>query len=50
MSMYGDSEHGRQMNNLYDDMRAFLEDNPVSELLKIVTDAVEEQEYRNKED
>ena len=44
MSMYGDSEHGRQMNNLFDDMKVFLEDNPISELLKIVTDVVEEQE------
>ncbi len=48
MSMYGDDEHGRRMNDLYDEINNFLEDNPVSELLKIVTDVVEEQEYRRK--
>lgn len=48
MSMYGDSEHGRRMNDLYDEIKNFLEDNHVSELLKIVTDVVEEQEYRRK--
>ena len=48
MSMYGDDEHGRQMNNLYDEIKYFLENNPISELLKIVTDVVEEQEYRRK--
>lgn len=40
MSMYGDGEHGCQMNNLFDEIMDFLEDNPVSELLRIVTDAV----------
>lgn len=40
MSMYGDDDHGREMNNLYDEIRDFLEDNPISELLRIVTDAV----------
>lgn len=40
MSMYGDDEHGSQMNNLYDEIRDFLEDNPISELLKIVTDVI----------
>ena len=40
MSMYGDGEHGNQMNNLYEEIRDFLEDNPISELLKIVTDVI----------
>jgi len=44
MSMYGDSEHGCQMNNLYDEINQFLESNPISELLKIVADAVEQKE------
>lgn len=40
MSMYGDDDRGREMNNLYDEIRDFLEDNPISELLKIVTDVI----------
>lgn len=42
MSMYGDSEWDK--NNLYDELREFLKDHKVSELLKIVTDAVEYME------
>ena len=50
MSMYGESEHARQMNDLYYEIKNFLEDNDVSELLKIVTDAVESKEFLSKED
>ena len=50
MSMYGDDEHGCQMNDLYDELNRFLEDNPVSELLQIVTDVVERKEFLSKED
>jgi hypothetical protein len=38
MSMYGD----RDKNNIYDEIRSFLEDHPMSELLQIVADAAED--------
>ena len=40
MSMYDD----RDKNNIYDEIRSFLEDHPMSELLQIVADVVEEVE------
>ena len=48
MSMYGDGEYYSQMNNIYDEMKLFLENHPVSELLKIVADLVER--YEESED
>lgn len=44
MSMYGDSSYARQKNDLYDALKQFLEDHPVSELLQIVADVVAENE------
>ena len=44
MSMYGEGEYNSQMNNIYDEIKWFLEDHPVSELLKIVADVVEREE------
>lgn len=44
MSMYGESEYNRDKNNIYDEIRSFLEDHPMSELLQIVADVVEEAE------
>lgn len=38
MSMYDD----RDKNNIYDEIRSFLENHPVSELLQIIADAAEE--------
>lgn len=38
MSMYGDSNY--EMNDLYDELKNFLEDHPISEILQIVTDVV----------
>lgn len=38
MSMYGDSNY--EMNNLYDELKNFLEEHPISELLQIVIDVV----------
>lgn len=40
MSMYGESEYNRDKNNIYDEIRSFLEDHPISELLQIVADVV----------
>ena len=40
MSMYGDSSYNNEKNNLYDELKYFLEDHPVSEMLQIVTDVV----------
>ena len=48
MSMYGDDGYHSQMNDIYDEMERFLEEHPVSELLKIVSDVVESKEYENK--
>ena len=42
MSMYGDSNY--DMNDLFEQIREFLKDHKVSELLKIVKDAVEYNE------
>lgn len=41
MSMYGDSSYNNEKNNLYDELKYFLEDHPVSEMLQIVADVVE---------
>ena len=43
MSMYGDDSYGSQKNNIYDEIKWFLEDHPVSELLTIVADVVERE-------
>ena len=42
MSMYGESEWDK--NNLYDELRNFLKEHKVSELLEIVKDAIEYME------
>jgi hypothetical protein len=39
--MYGDDMHGMRKNNLYDEIRDFLETHKISELLEIVTDCIE---------
>ena len=46
MSKYGESDYNREKNNLYDDLKYFLEDHPVSELLRIVADVIEEGENK----
>ena len=48
MSMYGESDYNREKNNIYDEIKWFLENHPVSELLKIVSDVVEEGEIVNE--
>lgn len=48
MSMYGDSIYSSQKNDIYDEMKQFLEGHPVSELLEIVADAVESKECEAK--
>ena len=40
MSMYGESEYNSQKNDIYDEMKWFLEDHPISELLQIIADVV----------
>ena len=40
MSMYGDSEYNSQKNYIYDEIKVFLEEHPVSELLQIIADVV----------
>lgn len=40
MSMYGDSEYNTNKNNLYDEIKWFLEEHPVSELMQIVSDVI----------
>ncbi len=41
MSMYGDSEYNTAKNNLYDEIKEFLEEHPISELMKIVSDVIQ---------
>ena len=40
MSMYGDSEYNTNKNNLYDEIKEFLEEHPLSELMQIVSDVI----------
>lgn len=40
MSMYGESDYNRGKNDLYDSIKYFLEDHPISELLQIVADVI----------
>ena len=49
MSMYGDDRYCSQKNDIYDEIKEFLEEHPVSELLRIVADVVEyEVEYKTE--
>lgn len=48
MSMYGDTNWVK--NDLYDEIKSFLETHSISELLEVVTDAVEGYEYLKSED
>ena len=41
MSMYGDDQNGQEKNNLYDEIRDFLETHPVSELMHIISNVLE---------
>ena len=43
MSMYGESEYNLQKNNMYNEIKWFLEEHPVSELLQIIADVVERE-------
>lgn len=43
MSMYGDSEYNTNKNNLYDEIKEFLEEHPISELLQIVSDVIKHE-------
>ena len=49
MSMYGDGEYYSQMNDIHEEMGKFLEEHPVSELLKIVSDVVGYKEWEAKD-
>ena len=48
MSIYGDTNWVK--NDLYDEIKSFLEVHPISELLQVVTDAIESYEYLKSED
>ncbi len=40
MSMYGDSEYNNDKKELYDEIKEFLEEHPISEQMKIVSDVI----------
>lgn len=40
MSMYGDDSNGNSKNYLYDEIKRFLEEHTISELLEIVSDVI----------
>jgi hypothetical protein len=46
--MYGESEYNSQKNNIYDEIKWFLEEHPVFELLQIIADVIE-WEMENKD-
>lgn len=48
MSMYGDTNWVK--NNLYGDIKSFIETHSISELLEVVTDVIEDYEYLKSED
>ena len=39
--MYGESDYSCEKNNLYDEIKWFLEDHPMSELFRIIADVIE---------
>jgi len=43
MSMYGDGDYAREKNNIYEEMRDFLENHSISELIRIVSDVIENE-------
>ena len=49
MSMYGESDYNRNKNDLYDEIKWFLEEHPISELLQIVADVVKYEVNEDKE-
>lgn len=49
MSMYGESEYNRDKNNIYDEIRSFLENHPMFELLQIVADVVKYEVTESEE-
>jgi hypothetical protein len=38
--MYGDDEYNNNKNDLYSEIRMFLEEHPISELIEIVADVI----------
>ena len=38
--MYGSDANGNNKNNLYNEIRDFLEEHPISELMEIVADVI----------
>lgn len=44
MSMYGESPYSEEKNDMYSDIKRFLETHPISELIHIIADAVESEE------
>jgi len=42
MSMYGESDYNREKNDIYDEIEEFLQDHPISELLRIIADVIGE--------
>lgn len=48
MSMYGDSEYITNKNYLYDYIKEFLEEHPISELMQIVSDAKKSKRYERR--
>ena len=49
MSMYGESEYNSQKNDIYDEIKWFLEEHPVSELLRIIADVIEYEGQKYEE-
>ena len=48
MSMYGESDYNRNKNDLYDEIKWFLEEHPISELLQIVADVIKYEVNEDK--
>jgi len=46
MSRYGEYRGGYEKENLYDEMKSFLESHPLSELIEVLKDVIENAEWR----
>lgn len=42
MSMYGEGDYNEEKNDIYDEIERFLQDHPISELLRIISDVIGE--------
>ena len=45
MSMYGESSYNREKEDIYNEIKCFLDDHPISELLNVIADVIADEGY-----